>query len=303
VFRWDVVMPNLVDLPDYRRISLVAEGSSGLMHVNVDRIEMVVTEGRKSSQPHSLLDSVDDLQPLIGKDDDGRRAAWAALLSPHLLRIDPRGRHFAGGDLGERNDPTEIIVSEQVGDALVDVLRVKAKGLPYHAQTELIYQIDKATGHKAQWSLDMGNAGTAVVKDLLNLDRYADAGFDDRLVGVHFQESMDCIGEDGQALTEIKKDDDGNETEAVVSAPAKHWATQCVVSRLQLCGYRWAYDSDAVNDHTSHTARAGTKWPIYNKKNDHTIDARRQQMLAILRTMETTVPDVFSVGVYRRHAA
>lgn len=299
VFRWDVITPNLVDLPDYRRIVLTAEGSSGQLYVNVDRIELVVTAGKKSSQAHSLHDAVEDLQPFIGKDDDGRRTAWDALLAPHLLRIDPRGRHFIGGDLGERNDPTELIVSEQVGDAMVDVLRVKAKGLPYHAQTELIYQVDRACGHKAEWSIDMGNAGTAVVKDLLNLDRYADAEFDGRLVGVHFQEAMECIGEDGEALSTT--DDAGDEE--IIRAPAKHWATQCVVARLQVCGYRMAYDSDVISDYTSHTARSGTKWPIYAKKNDHTIDARRQQMLAVLRTMEPNVPDVFSVGVYRRHAA
>lgn len=299
VFRWDVINPNLTDLPDYRRIVLIAERSSDQLYVNVDRIELVVTAGKKSSQPHSLCDDVEALEPFIGKNDEGRRSAWAAMLSPHLTRIDPRGRFFIGGDLGERNDPTEIIVSEQVGEAMVDVLRVKAKGLPYHAQTELIYQIDRATDHKAEWSLDMGNAGTAVVKDLLNLDRYADANFDGRLAGVHFQEAMDCIGEDGEALS--KPDDEGDEE--IIRAPAKHWATQCIVARLQTFGYRLAYDTDVINDYTSHTARAGSKWPLYAKVSDHTIDARRQQMLAKLRTMEPTMPDVFSVGVYRRDAA
>ena len=299
VFRWDVVLPNLSDLPDYRRITLTAEGSSGSMYVNVDRIEMLVHEGKKTSQAHSLCDAMEELAPFTGKYDNIRRQSWAILLSPWLTRLDPDGLHFVGGDLGERNDPTEIIVSEQVGDELRDVLRVKAKGFPYHAQCELIFQIDKALGHRAFWDLDMGNAGTSVVKSLRTLDHYAEANFEERLQGTHFQESIDCIGEDGEALTR-STDNGADET---LRAPAKHWATQCVVARLQLCGYRMAYDTDVINDYTNHTARAGSKWPLYSKSNDHTIDARRLQMLAKLRTMEPIAPDVFSVGVYRRNAA
>lgn len=299
VFRWDVLMPNLTDLPDFRRITLTAEGSSGTLYVNVDRIEMVVNAGKKTSQAHALCDATEDLAPMIGTYDEIRRRSWALLLAPWLTQLDPAGLHFCGADLGERNDPTEIIVSEQVGDELRDVLRIKAKGFPYHAQGELIYQVDKALGHRAFWDVDMGNAGTAVVKDLLNLDRYAAGGFDGRLHGTHFQETVDCVGEDGEALSVTRED---GEVE-YLRAPAKHWATQCIVARLQLCGYRLAYDGDAMNDYTSHTARAGSKWPIYSKANDHTIDARRLQMLAKLRTMEPAMPDVFSVGAYRRDAA
>lgn len=298
VFRWDTLLPNVVELPDYRRLRISADGKSDTLYFDAAQISLVVTEGRKTGREAQLADTAVTLTPYIGKDDDARRRHWDELLSPYLAHIDPRGVFWAGGDLGERNDPTELLVSEKVGDELRDVLRVKAKGLPYHAQTELIYQIDRIFGHRAGWGIDLGSAGTAVVKDLLNLDRFADAHFDDRLVGFHFQQAVDCVDEDGEALT-ITKDD--GEVE-ILRAPAKHWATQCVVSRLQRRGYRLAYDNDVLNDYTSHTAREGAKWPIYGKTNDHTIDARRQQMLRMLLAAEPQAIDVFSVSTHRRAA-
>lgn len=298
VIRWDVLLPNVVDLPEYRRVTLGADGAAATLYMDASSIQLTMTEGRKSGSDLQIADRALSLGTFIGKDDHARRNAWQDLLAPHMTRIDPRGFHVAGCDLGERNDPTEIIVSERIGDHLRDVLRVKASGLPYHAQSELIHTIDKATGHKALWGVDLGSAGTAVVKDLLNLDRYDAAGFEGRLIGFHFQESVDCIGEDGEALSQ--SDEDGHEK--IQRAPAKHWSTLCIVQRLQTMGYQLAYDTPVLNDYTSHTAREGAKWPIYAKKNDHTIDARRMQMLRLLREHEGSAPDVFSAKGYTRAA-
>ncbi len=298
VIRWDTLLPNVVDLPDYRRVTLGADGGASTLYMEASSIQLTMTEGRKTGSERLIADRALGLDSYIGKDDHARRDAWQELLAPHLTHIDPRGLFVAGCDLGERNDPTEICLSERIGAHLRDALRVKAKGLPYHAQSELIYTIDKATGNRALWGIDMGSAGTAVVKDLLNLDRYADAGFEGRLIGFHFQESVDCVGEDGELL--VLTDEDGREI--TQRAPAKHWATICVVKRLQTMGYQLAYDTAVLNDYTSHTAREGAKWPIYAKKNDHTIDARRMQMLRLLREHEGCAPDVFSAKSYNRAA-
>lgn len=299
VIRWDVLLPNIVDLPQYRKIVLGADGGADTLYSNVYRIDLLMTEGRKSGHEQTTSDHADTLDDFIANDDTHRRNAWADLLAPHLTHIDPRGVHWVGCDLGERNDPTEIVVSEQLGETVRDVLRIKAKGLPYHAQEELIYQVDRACGHRAFWGVDLGSAGTAVVKNLLNRDAYVEADFTDRLIGFHFQEAVDCVGEDGEALKQADADDNT----VILRAPAKHWATVCLVQRLQHRGYQLAYDADVLNDYTSHTARAGTKWPIYDKKNDHTIDARRQQMLRMLRAQDGGSVDVFSGKTYDRRAA
>lgn len=299
VIRWDVLLPNVVDLPEFRLVKLAADGAAGLLYANVQRIELVVTEGRKSGREHELADSAAELEPFLRGDDDTRRRYLSDLIAPFLSHFDPRGVYYAGGDLGERNDPTEIVISEQVGEELRDVLRVQARGFPYHLQEELIFLLDRAFGHRPYWGIDLGSAGTAVVKDLLSLDRYATAQFDGRLFGFHFQENFDCMGEDGEALTE--ETDTGEARN--LHAPAKHWATVCIVARLQQSGYRLAFDNEVLNNYTSQTAREGAKWPIYSKTNDHDLDARRQQMLAKLRATEPSDPDVFSVGVYDRRAA
>lgn len=300
VFRWGDILPNVVDLPDYRRITLSADARAGLLYVTVERIALQITDGNMAGMPLSLCDCVEDLAPFIGKDAELRRASWRGLLEPWLGHLRPKGVFWAGADLGERNDPTELGIGEQIGEQITDRVRVKASGLPYHAQKELIYQLDRIFGHLPRWGVDMGSAGTVVVKDLQNLEEFADAHFDERLIGFHFQQAVDCIGEDGEPLQREVKRDDGSVDDEIVRAPAKHWATQCIVARMQAGGYRMPYDGDVLNDYTSHTARQGAKWPLYATKNDHTIDMRRQQMLAQLASVQGETVDVFSVGAYRR---
>lgn len=296
VFRWGDILPNVVDLPDYRRITISADSKGGQLYVTVERIALQINDGNMAGIPLTLCDQVEPIGDYVGKDADARRAAWRDLLEPWLGHLRGQGVFWAGADLGERNDPTELFIFEEVGEQLVLRTRVKATGLPYHAQKELIYQLDRIFGHRPFWGMDMGSAGTVVVKDLCNLEEFAAAHFDERLIGFHFQQAVDCLGEDGEALTRDKEDGDSE----VLRAPAKHWATQCIVARLQTGGYRLPMDGDVLNDMTSHTARQGAKWPIYSTKNDHTCDAQRMAMLRKLASMEGECVNVFSVGAYKR---
>jgi hypothetical protein len=296
VFRWGDILPNVVDLPDYRRITLSADTKGGQLYATVERIALQINDGKMAGQPLTLADMAEPIADFTGKDADARRAAWRELLEPWLGHLRGQGVFWAGADLGERNDPTEIFVFETVGETDVLRVRIKATGLPYHAQKELLFQIDRLFGHRPFWGMDMGSAGTVVVKDLCHLEEFEDARFDERLIGFHFQQTVDMVGEDGEALTQDK--DDGSSE--VLRAPAKHWATQCMVARLQQGGYRLPYDGDVLNDMTCHTARQGAKWPIYSTKNDHTVDALRMAMLRKLASLEGDTVDVFSVGAYRR---
>lgn len=298
VFRWGDLLPNVVDLPDYRRITLGADTRAGQLYVTVERIALQINEGNMSGQPLVLHDAMESLGDYVGKDTEVRRAAWRDLLEPWLGHLRGQGLFWAGADLGERADPSELFLFEEVGEHLVLRVRIKATGFPYHAQKELIYQLDRCFGHRPFWGMDMGSAGTVVVKDLCNLQDFEDAHFDERLIGFHFQSSVDAIGEDGEALTQDNGDGEGEDE--ILRAPAKHWATQCIVKRLQEVGYRLPYDGDVLNHLTSHTARQGTKWPIYSTKNDHDIDAIRMAMLRKLASVQGEEVDIFSVGSFRR---
>jgi hypothetical protein len=298
VFRWADIRPNLVDLPAFRSIELLWDAPNDALSIVVKRIQLAASsDGHLSATEDWLQDA--SLEADVWKGPDEQRAtAWRTLLSPWITQR-AAGVYWAGADLGERNDPTRIVISEQVGDQLVDCVRVSAKGFAYHLQCELIDTLDSLFGRRAFWGVDMGSAGTAVLKDLQSLDRFVDADFEARMTGFHFQQAVECRDEDGNALTEVDPKGD----EVVVTAPAKHWSTQMVVSRLQRAGYAMAFEPSVINDMTSHTARAGARWPIYAKTNDHDIDARRQQMLRKLFNEDHREVDIFSSSLHQRDAA
>jgi hypothetical protein len=301
VWSWGALLPNVVDLPDYRVFKLLADTEADTLSIEVMSVNLLMIDGRKSGEYAWREDTSIALAPILRGSDEARRAAFRDLLRPHLAGAG-QGVFFAGADLGERNDPTEIILSEQVGEPLRDIVRIHAKGLPYHLQEDLISALDTLYGNLPFWGADLGSAGTAVVKNLLTLDRHADCNFEDRLVGFHFQQSVDCIGEDGEVL---EQEDPRTGEVQTLSAPAKHWATQCITSRLQAGGYALPYDTDALNAMATQTAREGAKWPIYSKTDDHYPDARRQQMLRRLRSLtdDGHGVDVFAVGAVQRTAA
>lgn len=301
VWSWGALLPNIVDLPDYRIIKLLADTEADTLSIEVMAVQLAMVDGRKSGEYVWREDTSIALQPILRGSDEARRAAFRDLLRPHVAGAG-QGVFWAGGDLGERNDPTEIILSEEVGTTLHDRVRIHAKGLPYHLQEDLIAALDGLFAHLPFWGVDLGSAGTAVVKDLIALDRFADCRFEDRMVGFHFQQTVDCIGEDGEVLRE---EDPRTGEEQALTAPAKHWATQCITARLQGAGYALPYDTDALNAMATQTARAGAKWPIYSKNDDHHPDARRQQMLRRLRSLtdDGCGVDVFAVSAVKRDAA
>lgn len=308
VWSWETLLPNVVDVPEYRRLKLVSDATRDELHVTLDAIEPVVDEnGRPASDTagnpvRQVVTRTERIETLsrftkAGTDRE-RRRAMRELLSALLVPPAGVGVYFAGADLGETNDPTEIILSERRGTRMRDLLRVHARGIAYQVQRELMFGIAEIYGFQPHWGVDLGAAGTIVVRDLQTLDAYADARFDETLSGFQFSNAVDCIGEDGEPLLVDESADD----EKVVRAPAKHWATQCITKRMQEIGYAMAGDPETLNAMVNHTSREGAKWPIYSKKDDHVPDARRMQMLRMLYD-ELGAVDVFSVGTYQRTRA
>jgi hypothetical protein len=298
IWSWDLILPNVQDLPDYRVMKLNVDRARREMHVEVKSIALHVEHGRKSGVEQWLEDGTISIDALMSRNDAERREAMRALLRTNL-QAGSAGVYWAGADLGESNDPTEIWLSEQRGPKLHDVLRIHARGMDYYMQRELIYCLSELYGFLPHWGCDLGAAGTVVVKDLQTMEAYADAHFDERMSGFQFSNAVDCIGEDGEPLLDSAKAAAGEEV--VVRAPAKHWASQAITKRLTDVGYTWAYDSEALNAMTNQTCREGAKWPIYSKKDDHIPDARRMQMLRKLYD-EGEFVDVFASGAYVRAA-
>lgn len=301
VWSWDTVLPCVHDRPAFRIVKLIADHHRGQLAVVVKRVTLAMEGGRKHGTDEWLVDTTTDLAPFVSGSDDERREAIRTLLREHVSGAS-RGVFWAGADLGETNDPTEIILSEEIGGVLEDVLRVQVRGFPYHAQRELIFSLQELFGWLPHWGVDLGAAGTAVVRDLQASDAYEDARFDETMTGFQFSNSVDCIGEDGEPLRD-HRDDDSDGEPRIVRAPAKHHATQLMTARFQARGYALAYDTEALSWLTNHTAREGTKWPIYSKKDDHAIDARRVQMLRKVYDEVGGSIDAFSVGASERRMA
>lgn len=299
VWPWELLLDNVRDLPHYRAIRLVADAKQGRLNVDVRSVALKVVQGKKFAEEIQVEDTALDLAEFISNEyDDATRLENVRNLLRNYLLPDSLGVWFAGADLGETGDPTEIILSEKRGGVIIDVLRVHGIGLPYHMQRYLIYALHGMFDNKPHWGVDLGSAGTVVVKDLQTMDCYADANFDEQLSGFNFFEAMDCVDEEGNAL---ERSDSEGETQ-VQRTNCKHWATQCITKRMQERGYAFVYDTQVLNDFANHTGKQGAQHFIYSKKNDHSIDARRQQMLRMLND-ESTAVDVFSSSAHTRAAA
>lgn len=298
VWPMEVLLPNITDVPAYRVLELTADHSGGELAVRVRAMELQMVDGRKSPRERVIVDHALDLAPFIDGADRRRRSALQALVREYLPGASA-GVFWAGGDLGETTDPTEIIISEELGTRLEDRIRIKARGLPYHAQRELIYALSEHLSHLPHWGVDLGAAGTVVVKDLHTLDAYADARFDETMTGFQFSSSVDFLDEGGYAMRDPGSDDE----DKVLRGPAKHHATQLMTARYQARGYAMAYDAEVIGWLSNHTARQGTRWPIYAKKDDHAIDARRVQILRKVFDEAGGAADVFSSGTHLRRVA
>lgn len=299
VFPWEVLEPNIRDVPEYVSLHLSADGNKGDVQVIAYRVELQMNANKKSPQQHYLVDRHDDLAPLKSKNRDDVRATVRRLLR-QVFPTQPAGVYWAGGDLGFSKDPTEITVWRELGGELRRVARLQARGVSYDVQAELIYCLDELFGFAPAWGIDFGSAGTAVVQMLQSLEQYADANYEERLTGFQFAGAVDCYDEDGNLLEEEdKKSGDAKP----VRLPAKEWATELLSKRMQRMGFSMPYDADVISHYQNHTAREGARHRIFDKDDDHSIDADRVMMLRKVFNDQIATADVFSSGVHTRGAA
>lgn len=296
VWPWVLLESNIREVQEYRALKIVVDERNGTVQVQAFAFELVITEGKKSSRERALLDREDDFDAF--KDSATRRDAVRSLLREVFDPIENAVLWF-GADLGFSNDPTEILVSREIGHELRDIARINAKGVPYWMQTELVYCLDELFGFAGRFGVDFGSAGTKVVQDMQCLEIYEDGHYDERMTGFNFASVVDCVDEDGNALTEENKHGD----QVPVRLPAKELATNLITDRFQKRAWAMPYDGEVINHLANHTAREGQKHRIFSKSMDHSIDARRVLILRKVFDEAVGAADVFSSGVYRREAA
>jgi hypothetical protein len=181
-----------------------------------------------------------------------------------LLNLVPQtGVFWIGGDLGYTNDPTEIVVFQELelGDrrVLKLILRVHMEHVAYPHIAQSIALLDRyytATGI----GVDNGGNGLAVVQELLTLDKYKDLQLEGRLRGYDFGGMTTLAVRDGK---EMRK-------------RTKEFMTSLINGALQRRQVVFpAEDLELEDQFTTHTYTLHDGRVVYSKGNDHIIDAVR----------------------------
>ncbi len=219
------------------------------------------TEEREAEEYQKIVITDSEL-----RDCDTEEAAHDRL--EMLLNLTPRsGQFWVGGDLGYTNDPTEIVVFQEmeVGERtlLKMILRVHLEHVSYPHIAQIIALLERYYT-PAGIGVDNGGNGLAVVQELLTLDKYKGLELEGRLKGYDFGGMTRLAVRDGK---EIKK-------------RTKELMTSLINGALQRKQVIFPSDDLEVEDQfTTHTYTLRDGKIIYSKGNDHIIDAVRCAML------------------------
>lgn len=190
----------------------------------------------------------------------------AGKLGPHRV---------AGADIGQSNDPTEIGVSELIGEQSRWSLRLQLKGLGYGEQAEVFHAMDEIVAPDFGWGLDATGVGRAVEHHIL--DRPGGHNFQDRLTGYVFNSKTEVTDPStDEPLIDLATGRPGK-------ISLKELATQTLEAALQAGRIVVPWDPDYLRDFPSHTAtqlRNGER--TFSGKNDHVIDEKRVEALRVL---------------------
>jgi hypothetical protein len=198
--------------------------------------------------------------------DDGFDAPSAAAGGPYYL----------GCDLGYARDPSELVVWQAQGPDFVHVLRARLLGVSYARQQEIITTLDAAYDF-ASIGIDCGNSGRAVAHNLMQQG----ARWCDKVTAFEFGGVTDvgCLP-DGQP--------DRRRT--------KVFMTELLERRMAERTLVFPHSAEREQQYAGHTYSVRESGLIvYEKGNDHIIDADRCAVLA--HYLDTREPFQTSLGV------
>jgi len=186
--------------------------------------------------------------------------------------IEP-GRYYLGCDLGFARDPSEFVVFKSEPPHLINVLRVRLQGVNYALQQTAIVQLDDAYDF-AGIGIDAGHAGRAVAHQLMAID----ARWCDKTIAFEF----------GGALA-LQPLADGQSNRR----RTKEFMTELLQRRMSEGTIRFPRDTARENQYASHTYALNPMGNIvYEKGNDHIIDADRCAVLRHYLDVEEFTPNV-----------
>ncbi|MBN2310109.1 MAG: hypothetical protein JXR94_14135 [Candidatus Hydrogenedentes bacterium] len=216
--------------------------------------------GQHGSPAHAVF-NLDDYLDCV---DDGLDAADIRLEEGDALDLPgpvPPGAYYLGCDLGYARDPSEFVVFRSAPPHLVNVLRVHLRGVNYARQQALIEAIDRAYRLR-RIGIDCGNSGRAVAHNLM-------------AIGPDWCEKVRAF-EFGAAI-DLDPLPDGRPQRR----QTKQFMTELIERAMADRAIVFPRLPDRESQYASHTYSIGTAGQIvYEKGNDHLIDADRCAVLA-----------------------
>jgi hypothetical protein len=226
--------------------------------------------GQHGAPAHGVFDLDDYLECI----DDGLAFESVELVEGDRFDAGPvrqKGRYYLGCDLGFARDPSEFVVFESCEPHYVNVLRVHLAGVNYARQRETIEELDRAYGFRVI-AIDCGNNGRAVAHELMSNG----ADWCERVRPVEFGSTID-----------LEPLPDGT----IVHRPVKEFMTELLQRRLAERTIVLPRLAVRESQYAAHSYRVGYNGRIvYEKGNDHLIDADRCAVLA--RWLDTRDPGV-----------
>lgn len=178
--------------------------------------------------------------------------------APSLI---PTGDYYLGCDLGYARDPSEFVVYRVAGPDLLNVLRVHLRGVNYSRQQEVIVALDRGYQFR-KIGIDCGHSGRAVAHNLMSLGEE----WCEKVLAFEFGGSI-----------ELEPFPDGRPDRR----SAKQFMTELLERRMADRTIVFPRLPDRESQYASHTYHVGPMGHIvYNKGNDHLIDADRCALLA-----------------------
>lgn len=173
----------------------------------------------------------------------------------------PRGNYYLGCDLGYRRDPSEFVVYRDDRGIITNVTRLHLEGVRYSMQREIIELLDHAFDFRAI-GIDNGGPGIGVAQALMELGE----SWCEKIKPFDFGSSIDLPPmADGTVIRRRIK-------EHMTEILRAHMARRTIVFPAL---------ADRESQYAGHTYQESTFGRIlYNKGNDHLIDADRCAVLA-----------------------
>lgn len=289
--------PCVKDLPGSRTLKVVVDAAHGevsLFGASYALISGDIGEtGSFTSKETVLLDRRMSKDALFRRGPDGG-SEFKRLIKSFFSTA--AGANSGGADFGFSEDPSEVRIWNRVGRTRQAVARLHMRHVEYDHQAEALDALDDLYDDGNQtmpWGLDFGNAGTAVVQRLNNDPRYSGKRYEDRVLGVQFGSTMESVNKDGETIEDQK-------TGKAVKVSAKELGTNLISADIQARERLYSPDPEVMLAYTNHTAREGSRGRIFDKVNDHVIDADRAEALAEVM-MKDAGGEVFSCGANLRN--